>query len=169
MAKFATVGVLSDTHGTLPPAAYAELADCAHIIHAGDICDPGILEDLAQLAPVTAVLGNNDCPEYGSDVAELASPTVGGVRFLVAHKPDDLRAALSMRTSALMPGDPAPQVAIHGHTHVPKLLAGADASPASWILCPGAVMRPRGGSRRTLAKVDVADGLVRGIRFIELD
>ena len=37
------VGVLSDTHGVLPSAAFAELADCDFIVHAGDICGPGIL------------------------------------------------------------------------------------------------------------------------------
>ena len=54
------VGLISDTHGLLRPEALAMLRGCGHIIHAGDIGDAKILEDLAELAPLTAVRGNND-------------------------------------------------------------------------------------------------------------
>lgn len=81
------IGIISDTHGSLDPRAYAALADCDHIIHAGDICGPAILRELETLAPVTAVLGNNDFDEYGSEVGHFAHPVLGGVRFLVGHKP----------------------------------------------------------------------------------
>ena len=154
------VGVLSDTHGRLPEDAYAELADCDFIIHAGDICGQGIMLELGGLAPVCAVLGKS--------VGTVATPRIGGVRFLVTHTPTDLRAILSGRTNVLKPGDPVPQVAIHGHTHVPELLRGSAASPADVILCPGSVSRPRGGSKRQLAKIVIENGAVRDIRFVEL-
>ena len=142
------VGVLSDTHGRLPEDAYAELADCDFIIHAGDICGPGIMLELGELAPVCAVLGNNDYPEYGESVGTVATPRIGGVRFLVTHTPTDLRAILSARTNVLKPGDPVPQVAIHGHTHVPELLRGSAASPADVVLpLTGASLRPEPSQR----------------------
>ena len=162
------VGVLSDTHGRLPEDAYAELADCDFIIHAGDICGLGILLQLGQLAPVCAVLGNNDYPEYGEGVKPVAMPRIGGVRFLVTHTPTDLRAILSGRTGVLKPGDPVPRVAIHGHTHVPELLRDSAASPADVILCPGSVSRPRDDSKRQLAKIAIENGAVHDIRFVEL-
>lgn len=161
------VGVLSDTHGRLPLAAYAELADCDHIIHAGDICGPEILEELSQLAPVSAVLGNNDYREYGAAVDRFATPVIGGVRFLIAHRPEDLEAAFSGRTCALKPHDPLPQVAIHGHTHVPRIVSGKEASPASWLICPGSVSRPR-RSKPSVAKIEIAQGAVRAVRLVEL-
>lgn len=85
------VGLISDTHGRLPDAALGALAYCNHIIHAGDICDPGILRELQIMAPTTAVLGNNDYDEYGKNVTRFAHPVVDGVRFLVAHYPNDAR------------------------------------------------------------------------------
>ena len=85
------IGIISDTHGSLDPRAYAALADCDHIIHAGDICGPAILREMETLAPVTAVLGNNDYDEYGSEVGHFAHPVLGGVRFLVGPKPGDVR------------------------------------------------------------------------------
>ena len=95
-------------------------------------------------------------------------PRIGGVRFLVTHTPTDLRAILSRRTGVLKPDDPVPRVAIHGHTHVPELLRGSAASPVDVILCPGSVSRPRGGSKRQLAKIVIENGAVQDIRFVEL-
>lgn len=183
------IGVLSDTHGTLDPRAYGALADCGHIIHAGDICEPAVLRELETLAPVTAVLGNNDFPEYGSAVGRFARPVLGGVRFLVAHYPQDVelgRLSLGKSRAArrgltpsgsevplgdgpLQPGDSIPAVCIHGHTHVPRLVFGTEARPAQYILNPGSVFRPRGGNPRSLAKIAVADGQVQGIRIESLD
>jgi hypothetical protein len=54
------IGLLSDTHGLLRPEAKAFIKGSDYIIHGGDIGDPKILEELALLAPVTAVRGNND-------------------------------------------------------------------------------------------------------------
>ncbi|MGB8969662.1 MAG: metallophosphoesterase family protein, partial [Candidatus Sulfotelmatobacter sp.] len=52
------IGVISDTHGLLRPEAIAALCGSEHIIHAGDVGAPEILEQLAAIAPVTAVRGN---------------------------------------------------------------------------------------------------------------
>lgn len=168
-ASSVLVGVLSDTHGVLPAAAFAELADCDAIVHAGDICDPDILSELATLAFVTAVLGNNDCREYGEAVDVFAAPVFGGVRFLVTHTPEDARRALLGCTSALQPGDPIPQVVVHGHTHVPRILKGKAASPARLVVCPGSVSRPRGGSAPCVAKISIEDGAVCSARLVELE
>ena len=54
------VGVISDTHGLLRPEAVAALQGCERIVHAGDIGKPDILEQLAAIAPLYVVRGNND-------------------------------------------------------------------------------------------------------------
>jgi len=54
------VGLISDTHGLLRAEALAALAGSDHIIHAGDIGDESILDELRKIAPVTAVYGNVD-------------------------------------------------------------------------------------------------------------
>ena len=162
------VGVISDTHGRLSQAAYHAMADCDHIIHAGDIGDPDILSELQTLAPVTAVLGNNDFAEYGESVGRFARPIVDGVKFLVAHYPRDVRIS-SFGTGALAPGDPIPDVCVHGHTHVPALQFGKEVRPAQYVLCPGSVSRPRGGNPPSVAKIAIEDGAVQSIRIEALD
>jgi len=163
----ALIGIVSDTHGHLDTAAFASLAECDHIIHAGDIGGPSILRELETLAPVTAVLGNNDYDEYGSHVRRYAHPVIDGVRFLVAHYPNDVRIGFN-GCAGLSAGDPLPQVCVHGHTHVPKLETGANARPAQLLLCPGAAFRPRGGFPRCIAKVETADGRILSARIEDL-
>lgn len=161
------VGVISDTHGRLSQGAYAALADCDHIIHAGDIGDPAILRELSTLAPVTAVLGNNDFPEYGEAVGRSARTRIDGVRFLVAHYPRDVRIS-AFGTGALAPGDPIPDVCIHGHTHVPKLEYGKEARPAQFVLCPGSASRPRGGNPPSIARIVIEGECVKTISIESL-
>ena len=156
------VGVISDTHGWLDPAAYNALADCELIVHAGDICNPGILRELQTLAPVQAVLGNNDFDEYGPEVGRYARFSYAGVKFLVAHFPRDVRLS-GFGSAALAPGDPIPDVCIHGHTHVPKLEYGKEARPAQYVLCPGSASYPRGGSSPSIAKIKIELGAVKWI------
>ena len=151
------IGVISDTHGALHTKAYEALADSDHIIHAGDICNPGILRELETLAPVTAVLGNNDFDEYGSNVRRFASVAVDGVKFRVAHFPWDV--------TRLEPNELIPDICIHGHTHLPRLEFGAAARPASYILCPGSSTYPRGGYQRSIAKIGISNGSVEFIRI----
>ena len=158
------VGVISDTHGRLDEKAYVALADCDHIIHAGDICGIGILRELETLAPVTAVLGNNDFDEYGPDVGRFAKPVIDDVRFLVAHYPQDVRIS-SVGSGALKAGEPIPRICIHGHTHIPRLVFGKEARPAEFVLNPGSATLPRGGYERSIAKIEIINTKIFSIRI----
>ena len=66
------IGLISDTHGLLRPEAVSFLAGCDHIIHAGDIGSTKILGQLAAIAPITAVRGNNDRDAWANEVPETA-------------------------------------------------------------------------------------------------
>src|SRR5580704_17185481 len=84
------IGVISDTHGLLRPEALVALAEVEHILHAGDVGQPGILDELRKIAPVTAIRGNVDvagaCGELArTDVVELA-----GRLFYLVHSVHDL-------------------------------------------------------------------------------
>lgn len=162
-SRMTLVGVISDTHGRLHDAAYAALADCDYIIHAGDIGGPEVLRELKTLAPVSAVLGNNDYAEYGESVGRFARPVVDGVKFLVAHYPRDVVIS-TLGSGAVVPGGSIPDICIHGHTHVPRLDYGKQARPARFVLNPGSASRPRKGNPRSIAKVEIAEGRIGRIR-----
>lgn len=161
------VGIVSDTHGRLSDTAFAALAESDVIIHAGDIGGPDILRALETLAPVHAVLGNNDFDEYGEAVGRFARPVIGGVRFLVAHYPRDVRIGPN-GCPGVAPGDPIPQVCVHGHTHVPQIVSGREARPADYVICPGSPSRPRGELGPCVAFVEIESGRVVDARLESL-
>ena len=105
-----TIGVISDTHGLLRPEALSALAGSRHIVHAGDIGDPAVLEALARIAPVTAVRGNNDKGPWAMTLRETELVEIADTRIYVIH---DL---------AQLDIDPAAEdiaVVIAGHSHRP--------------------------------------------------
>ncbi len=79
------VGLISDTHGLLRPQALAALAGCDYLVHAGDIGEERILDELARIAPVTAVRGNNDQGPWAAAVPETAVLEVGGITIYALH------------------------------------------------------------------------------------
>jgi len=105
------IGVISDTHGLLRPEALAALQGAQHIIHAGDICAPEVLVALAEIAPVTAVRGNNDKGGWAARIPATAVFEAEGVSIYVVH---DL-AELDVDPAAAGFG-----VVITGHSHQPS-------------------------------------------------
>ncbi len=110
------IGVISDTHGLLDDTAVALLASADHIIHAGDIGNAAILDELARLAPLTAVAGNIDGFVCG-DAGEEARVELEGQRIYVTHildRPDRIRPAVA-KTLQRQPAD----IVVFGHSHLP--------------------------------------------------
>src|SRR5271156_3416574 len=105
------IGVISDTHGLLRPEAMEVLRGSEHIIHAGDVGSPEILEKLSTLAPVLAVRGNIDQGAWSRRLAETQVLELGGVSIYVLH---DL-AKLDLKPKAA-----GFSVVVSGHSHVPK-------------------------------------------------
>lgn len=104
------IGLISDTHGLLRPQALHALRGADHILHAGDIDAPEVLEALRALAPVTAVRGNNDRGAWARSLRETEVATFAGVPVHLIHQLDLLDAA------------PPPGAAVvSGHSHRPAI------------------------------------------------
>lgn len=106
------IGLISDTHGLLRPAALAALEGCERIVHAGDIGTPEILDALRRLAPLTAVRGNNDRGGWADALPDSLELQLGGLRLFVVHQPAHLPADLAGRGF---------KVAVCGHSHKPRI------------------------------------------------
>jgi uncharacterized protein len=85
-----TIGVISDTHGLLRPEAIEALRGSEHIIHAGDVGDPSILEGLSELAPITAVRGNVDGGAWARKLPPTNVVEIRGFTIYVLHNLDEL-------------------------------------------------------------------------------
>ncbi len=80
------IGVISDTHGLLRPEVKESLKDCDAILHAGDINQPELLDELREIAPVRAVCGNADESWAESEgLAKVTSLDLFGLKIGMAH------------------------------------------------------------------------------------
>jgi uncharacterized protein len=109
--KSILIGVISDTHGLLRPEAIEALLGSKHIIHAGDVGSPEILEQLSTIAPVTAVRGNVDKGAWSRKLPETEVVELGGVSIWVLH---------DLARLDLKPKGAGFAVVVSGHSHVPK-------------------------------------------------
>ena len=115
------IAVLSDTHAprhwkAVPPRVAARLEGADAILHAGDVCTVDVLDELAQFAPVHAVLGNND----GEDVASWGAPlelrlVLHGLPVAMIHD----SGAAGGRGRRLKRLFPDAALVVFGHSHIP--------------------------------------------------
>jgi len=149
------VGLISDTHSLLRPQALAALAGSDFLIHAGDVGDPSILRELAHIAPLTAVCGNNDRAPWAAALREREFLRVGEVSIEVLHD-------LAQRRDE--PAQASVDVVVSGHSHRPTVKR----EKGVLFVNPGSA-----GPRRFRLPVSVALLLVSGRdvtpRLIELD
>ena len=143
--KALTIGVISDTHGLLRPEAVEALAGVDHILHAGDVGDPEILDRLREIAPVTAIRGNIDVSGVCGALPETEAVELGGRLFYLVHSVKDL--------------DIVPEVAgvaavVSGHSHRPEV---RERNGVLYIN-PGSAGPRRFNLPVTLAKVGLSDG-----------
>ena len=137
-------GVISDTHGLLRPEALAFLRGCDHILHAGDVCEATVLEQLTAIASVTAVRGNNDKGAWAKALPETRKVRLGDVTVYMIH---DLK---QLDSDAIAAGV---QVVISGHSHHPRI----ERRDGVLYLNPGSA-----GPRRFRLPITAAELTIRG-------
>src|ERR1700752_195404 len=105
------IGIISDTHGLLRPEAERGLTGVDHIVHAGDIGRPEIVETLRRIATVTAIRGNVDSGEWAREYANTKLVSLAGKSIYILHDLNTLRM-----------GDRAGiDVIVSGHSHIPRI------------------------------------------------
>jgi putative phosphoesterase len=114
-----TIGLISDTHIpsralTLPKEIFAIFKNVDYIIHAGDIVELSVIDELEQIAPVLAVHGNMDTPETKNALPELNSLKILDKKIGVMHNPNILYGTEYMYELAKTHNF---DILVYGHTH----------------------------------------------------
>ena len=124
-------------------------------MHAGDVGDPKILQELVSLAPVFVVRGNTDRGAWADALPMTEVVEVGGVVFYLIHILDDLD---------LDPGAAGIDVVVFGHSHEPT----AERRKGVLFLNPGSAGPRRFDLPITLARLSIGDGTIEaGILSLE--
>ena len=115
------VVVLADTHTrgftrALPMGAWPYVETADHILHAGDVVDPALLDELKAFAPLTVVMGNvdsHDIRDWGATDEIVIN--LGGVDIGMVHD-----SGLSKgRRNRMRAKFPDARVVVFGHSHMP--------------------------------------------------
>lgn len=148
------VGVISDTHGLLRQEALEALAGVEHILHAGDVGAPQILDALARIAPLTAIRGNVDIEPWARKLPKTAVVELGGVTIYMLHDLGQLD---------LKPEAAGMRAVVYGHSHQPKM----EERNGVLYFNPGSAGPRRFSLPVNVGKLNVGRGGVRG-ELIEL-
>jgi putative phosphoesterase len=150
------IGLISDTHGYFDPRLPKVFAGVDHILHAGDIGPMDILHELEGIAPVTAVLGNND---YLLSLPLTQVLELDQCKFLVHHivTPGEPYSPISQRIA-----QEQPQVVVFGHTHK----ASETQHGSILYVNPGYAGKPKASAKRSVALLHLGDEL--RVEFVPL-
>ncbi len=150
------IGVVSDTHGFYDPRVPPLLDGVEHILHAGDIGTGRIIEQLSEIAPVTAVCGNNDREGPESQFPEVESVELGGCRIYLTHivkvpkEGDDAGLSTFLEARA--------DVVVFGHSH---MAVHEERGPLTFFN-PGAAGKRRFKVVPSIGLLNVGPGRVEG-------
>jgi putative phosphoesterase len=154
------LAVLSDTHAprywkACPAEVARRLAGVDLILHAGDVCRAGVLEELAAFAPVRAVLGNNDTPDVAAwGAPETLELDLDGLAVAMVHDAGPAQG----RTERLRRRFPGAELVVFGHSHIPLDLVLGSVGDGVRIFNPGSPTDRRRQPRGTMGLLRVEGG-----------
>ncbi len=161
------IGIISDTHNWLHPAAPEALADCDLILHAGDVGTPEVLDALEAIGPpVRAVYGNIDGAAVKQRAPEHQRLRVGGVRIWMTHiggRPGRWAKGVGPALRA-----ERPDVFVCGHSHILRI-ERVPSLGRMLYLNPGAAGRQGFHTVKTCVRLAVEAGAARQVEVVHLD
>ncbi len=160
-----SIGIISDTHmparwKSLHQIIFQVLAGVDLVLHAGDVGELWVLDELSTIAPVIAVHGNDETDEATAALPYQQVIVVGGHRILLTHShyPDR---AVEMEKRKIDSWHPklsrlaawaqrhGCSMVVYGHTHIPMFLQ----YDGVWIINPGGIASGGYGVRQTIQTV----------------
>jgi putative phosphoesterase len=151
------VAVLADTHvrpgRSLPERVWREVRGADVILHAGDVLTRELLDELATLAPVHAVLGNND---RGLErvLPERLELELAGVGVAMVHDAGP-RAGRERRVHRWFPDA---DLVVFGHSHEP---VDAEGVGGQRLFNPGSPTQRRRQPHHTIGRLVLSGGRIR--------
>lgn len=156
--------LISDTHipgraRALPDAVRSAAEGVDLVIHAGDWVSASVVHELAAIADVLGVFGNNDGPDVRALLPEVAAREIEGLRFAVVHE----TGAAQGREVRMDAEFPDADVLVFGHSHIPWVTA----SPRGLrLLNPGSPTDRRRQPRCTMMTLTVDAGELRDLDLV---
>jgi len=156
------VGVISDTHipargRYLPPRVYQVFDSVQLILHAGDLVDDKIIDDLKALAPVEAVAGNMDPGHLKKSLGKLKVIKIGEVAIGLMHG-DLVGRRINYEHLLGLFNPESLNAVVFGHLHKPVT------SIYNGVLFfnPGSAVDPRRAAKPSCGRLTISGSAVKG-------
>ncbi len=114
------IGILSDTHGFVPPQLYNFFKNCDEIWHAGDWGDINTFNQLKAFKPLKTVWGNIDGKELRIEMPEHIIFKAEDLTVLMIHI-GGYPGKYSHKCNELIKSN-RPDVMVCGHSHILKVM-----------------------------------------------
>ena len=160
------IAIISDTHlptghRRLPDACVATLRRADLIVHAGDLAQVSVLNELQPLGEVVAVHGNVDDSTVMAVLPAARTFEAGGARIAVLHDAGPAAGRLERMRRRFPDAD----AAVFGHSHLPLCERSDDGFQ---IFNPGSPTERRRAPRHTMGIARVRAGAI-AFELIPLD
>lgn len=156
--------VIADTHvradrrRDLPDVVWQAAAEVDVILHAGDVLTGSLLDDLAERAPLHAVLGNNDAG-LERRLPETLELDLDGLAVAMIHDSGPTKG----RAGRMRRRFPAADLVVFGHSHQPLDEAGDDGQR---LFNPGSCTERRRAPHRTYGRLTIVDAHLLGHELV---
>ena len=150
------VGVISDTHIpaialSLPPVVFEIFKGVDLILHAGDIVELSVLDELTAIAHVEAVAGNMDGSEVHLKLPSKKIIPIGGYSVGLIHG----KYRIDVQREMIMKEFSAVDLIVYGHSHTPFWGKVGDV----YFLNPGSPTDKRHAPYNSVALLHIGDEL----------
>ena len=156
------IGVISDTHlptraRTIPNKIFELFAEVQLILHAGDLVDQSVIDELGVIAPVEAVAGNMDPLHLDHKLGRVKLIRIGPLSIGMLHGDIGGRAFNFNRVRELfLPEQPAAIVFGHLHEPVAKRVDGI------LYFNPGSAVEPRRVAKPSCGLLNIRGAEISG-------
>lgn len=158
------VGILSDTHGFVPPQLYRFFDECDEIWHAGDWGNPEVFFQMKQFKPLRTVWGNIDGQALRHEMPEVLQFNAENVKVLMLHI-GGYPGKYSAQCISLIK-EHQPKLLVCGHSHILKVLR--DKQHDLMFFNPGAAGYKGFHTQCTALRLQIDDNKLSGLEVWEM-
>ena len=159
------VGIISDTHGFLDQNLKKYFSTCDLIIHAGDIGDMKVTNQLSEWSKVRAVYGNIDGSALRIEFPEYLILDIENCKILLIHIAGKM-GTYNQKVKTLLQENSDINCLICGHSHILKVQY--DSKNSLLYINPGASGRHGFHLIRTALILEINGEKIENLQIIEL-
>lgn len=159
-----SIGIISDTHSWLDPQIFEYFKNVDIILHAGDVGNVKVIDELKKFKPIVGVYGNIDDYEVRQEFPLHQKFSVEGMKFWMTHIGGYPGRYVPKVREKL--NEASPDIFICGHSHILKVMR--DKRYNMLTINPGAAGKHGFHKIRTIIRFKIESKKIFDMEAVEL-